>query len=193
MATYQEQIAQWRTQRAQQQIRDRCEQIKVEHRERARERDQLIADNDIAEAELADQDCEALEREWAQYNPPQQQFNPRMVEFVRRRQPFIERHGQAAYAAMDLAHQYATRPRNPNTNNPAATGMGLTPNTQQYFDAMDSLLTMYAKDLGLHYDPSEKLLTANQAARASGLSPQDYNTAVKQIAAQGRFSYQQKK
>jgi len=193
MATYQEQIAQWRQQRAQQQIADRCNQIRQEHAQVARERDQAIANNDLETAEYRDMDCQQLEQEYAHYNPPQQQIDPRIQEFVRRRTPFVERHGQAAYQAMDMAHNYATRPRNPNTNNPAATGMGLTPGTQQYFDAMDSLLTMYSKDLGLRYDPDEKLLTANEAAKISGLPVKTYNQAAQEIGRQGRYSWQQKR
>src|SRR5262249_45822857 len=114
MATYQEQIAQWRQQRAQQQIADRCNQIRSEYAEAQRERDQAIANNDMQTAECRDYDCQQREKEWAQYNPPRQQADPRMVEFVRRRQPFVDRHGQAAYQAMDMAHRYATAPRDPN-------------------------------------------------------------------------------
>src|SRR5262249_50041924 len=136
MATYQEEIAQWRAQRQQQQINDRLQQIQTEYREVQRERDEAIANNDMETAEYRDIDCKQLEDEWNHYNPPQQQADPRMVEFVRRRKGFVDRHGQAAINAMDLAHQYATRPRNPNTTNPAATGMGLRPGTQQYFDAI---------------------------------------------------------
>jgi len=196
MATYQEQIAQWRAQRAQQQIADRVQQIRSEHAQVVRERDQAIAENDMETAELRDMDCQQLEGEWRHYNPPRQQADPRMVEFVRRRQPFVDRHGQAAYQAMDMAHRYATAPRDPHANPSTVaagrSGMGLTPGTQAYFDAMDSLLTMYSKDYGLHYDPEEKLLTANQAARISGLSPQRYNSAAREIGNQGRYSWQRK-
>src|SRR5262249_48909983 len=148
-----------------------------------------IANNEMELAASADDQCQYLEQEYAQLVGPQQpQADPRMVEFVRRRQPFVERHGQAAYQAMDMAHQYATRPRNPHPTPQAVAagnhGMGLTPGTQQYFDAMDSLLTMYSKDMGLHYDPEEKLLDATSAARISGLSPQRYNQASQQIGAQ---------
>src|SRR5215472_7923333 len=193
MATYAEQIAQWRQQRAQQQIVNRCNEIKQEHAQAARERDQAIADNDLETAEFRDADCQQLEQEWRHYNPPRQQVDPRMVEFVRRRTPFVERHGQAAYQAMDMAHQYATRPRNPNTNNPAHTGMGLTPGTQAYFDAMDGLLTMYAKDFGLRYDPEEKLLNANQAAKISGIPAKTYNQEAQKIYQERGFSWQQKR
>ena len=91
---------------------------------------------------------------------------------------------------MDMAHRYATAPRNPHPTPEAvgagAHGMGLRPGTQAYFNAMDSLLTMYAKDYGLHYDPEEKLLTANQARDISGLDTKTYNAAYAELKAQGR-------
>src|SRR5215831_1265118 len=191
--SYQQEIAQWRQQRRQAEAQARVNELRQEHNQALRERDYAISNNDLESAAAADDQCQYLENEFRQLVGPQQpQVDPRMAEFVRRRTPFVERHGQAAYQAMDMAHQYATRPRNPNTNNPAHTGMGLTPGTQAYFDAMDDLLTMYAKDLGLHYDPSEKLLTANQAAKISGLSPKAYNEAAQEIGRQGRYSWQEK-
>ena len=191
--SYADEIAGWRQQRRQAEAQARVNELRQEHTQAIRERDQAIADNDLELAASADDQCQYLENEYRQLVGPQQpQVDPRMAEFVRRRTPFVERHGQAAYQAMDLAHQYATRPRNPNTNNPAHTGMGLRAGTQQYFNAMDDLLTMYAKDLGLHYDPSEKLLTANQAAKISGLSPKAYNEAAQEIGRQGRYSWQEK-
>jgi hypothetical protein len=180
MATYAEQIAQWRQQRAQQQIADRVGQIRQEYQQAQRERDTAIANNDMETAEFCDRDCVELEKEFLTYNPPRPQVDARAVEFVRRRAPFVERHGQAAYAAMDLAHRYTMQ------------RMGLTPNTPQYFKRMDDLLSLYAKDYGLRYDPEEKMLTANEAARISGLSPQQYNQSARQISNQRRFSWQNK-
>jgi len=46
---------------------------------------------------------------------------------------------------------------------------------------------------GVPYDSKDQMLTADEAAKISGLSPQAYNRASQQIAAQGRFSWQQKK
>jgi len=197
MATYAEQIAQWRAQRAQQQIADRVNQIQSEYRQVQRERDQAIANNDLETAEYRDMDCQQLEQEYAHYNPPRQQVDPRIQEFVRQRTPFVERHGQAAYQAMDMAHRYATAPRDPNANPSTVaagrSGMGLRPGTQAYFDAMDNLLTMYAKDYGLTYDPEEKLLDATEAAKISGLPVKTYNEAAQEMGRQGRYSWQQKR
>ena len=191
--SYQEEIAGWRQQRRQAEAQARVDELRREHTQAIQERDWAISNNDLELAASADDQCQYLENEYRQLVPQQPQVDPRMAEFVRRRTPFVERHGQAAYQAMDMAHQYATRPRNPNTNNPAHTGMGLTPGTQTYFNAMDDLLTLYAKDFGLRYDPEEKLLDANEAARISGLPVKTYNQAAQEIGRQGRYSWQQKR
>jgi hypothetical protein len=115
----------------------------------------------------------------AHLNPPRQQWDPRAVDFLQKNRAFRERHGAAADQAILLAHQYATRPRNPSTSNPALNGMGLTPNTPQYFQAVRDLLTMYAKDYGLRYDPQEEALDATQAAKISGVSANVYNNALR--------------
>ena len=59
--TYQQEIAEWRAQRAQRQIADRCRQIATEYEEVRRERDQAIANNDAETAENRDADCQQLE------------------------------------------------------------------------------------------------------------------------------------
>ena len=53
---------------------------------------------------------------------------------------------------------------------------------------MDSLLDLYAKDYGLQHDPKEDSLTADEAARISGLSPDEYNGGVRRMYAEGRNS-----
>jgi len=136
MATYQEQIAQWRAQRAQQQINDRLEQIRSEYREVQRERDQAITENDLETAELRDMDCQQLEKEWAEYNPPQPQVNPQWQNWIRRNATFIEREGQRGVKAVTDALAYMQRPRNPNSSDPRYSGMGMTP--QQVFTSKDS-------------------------------------------------------
>jgi hypothetical protein len=49
-----------------------------------------------------------------------------------------------------------------------------------------------ARMTGVSYDSKEQALTANEAAKISGLSPDAYNRASQQIASQGRFSWQQR-
>ena len=191
MATYAEELAQWRQERAKAQIADRCNQIRQEYAEASRERDQAIAQNDLETAEFRDSDCQQLEQEWRQYNPPQSQVDPRLAEFARRNATFLQRYGQKAYAVLDQAHQYLLRPRNPNSTDPRYTGMGFRPEhvyTPQYFRALKDLLEINGEQLfGVRYDRAEQALTANQAAKISGLSPQHYNHAVRAMHAQGRL------
>src|SRR5262249_57648310 len=87
--SYQEQMAQWRVQREQQKIADRCNQIRTEHAQAARERDQAIAENDLETAEFRDTDCQQLEQEWAHYNPPQQQVHTQWMNWLRPHSPLI--------------------------------------------------------------------------------------------------------
>src|SRR5262245_11847514 len=140
---YQDDIAAWRAQRQQQQVASRLEQIKSEYRDVQRERDQAIADNDMETAECRDYDCQQLEQEWEQYNPPQQQRNPQWENWIRRNSTFIEREGERGVKAVTDALAYMQRPRNPNSNDPRYTGMGMRPEqifTPQGLDKLESLL-----------------------------------------------------
>jgi hypothetical protein len=173
MATYQEELAQWRVQRKQQEISNRVEQIREEHSQAARERDIAIANNDLETAEFRDMDCEQLEQEYAHYVPQQPQSDPRQVEFVRRRAPFVQKYGQQAMQNFDRAHQYLM-------------SRGWKPNTQQYFDGLDTLMEMYGKNYGTPYDPTQKMLTQSEAAKISGLDEKSYAAAYEQLRRQGR-------
>src|SRR5438034_8263722 len=108
--SYQQQIAQMRQERSQRERLNQLENIQIDYREAVRERDEAAARGDLETFELRDTDAQQLEESWAALNPQQQQADPRQVEFVRRNAAFIERHGQAAIQALDLAHNYATRP-----------------------------------------------------------------------------------
>ena len=190
MASYQDEILGWRMQRRQQEAANRVEQIKWEHREAARERDRALAEGDVSEAEMRDQDCEQLEAEYNQYCPPQApQLDPRLVQFANRNRQFLERYGTNAYAALDAAHQYMLRPRRSDTTNPALTGMGWSPQhvyTPAYFDRLKTLMEMHGEQfLGVKYDRNEESLTPNEAAKISGLSPEQYNNSLRQVAAAG--------
>jgi hypothetical protein len=190
---YHQTIARTRQERAQREHLNRLENIQVDYREALRERDEAAARGDIDEFEMRDTDCEELEKSWAYLNPVRQQWDPRAIEWLRKHQAFRERHGAAADQAILAAHQYAIRPRNPNATNPANAGMGLTPNTPAYFEAVQNLLEMYGKDFnGVRFDPSEKALTATEAAKISGVSANLYNRALQQVSAQGRLSNQKK-
>ena len=155
-------------------------------------RDEAAARGDWQEFELRDNDCIMHEQQWAALNPPRPpQMDPRAVEWLRRRSAFRERHGQAADAAIQMAHNYAVAPRDPNATaqsiGAGKSGMGLQVNTPAYFDAIHSLLSLYARDYGLNYDPEELGLTPNEAAKASGLSANQYNAGLRAVSAQGRL------
>jgi len=116
-----------------------------------------------------------------------------MARFMQRNAALIEKHGQAALNAFDLAHKYATAPRNPNATNPANTGMGLRPGTRPYFRAMRDLLSLYGPDVGVPYDENAEHINTREAASIAGLDERAYARAAQEMAAQGRFSWQQKK
>jgi hypothetical protein len=190
--SYADDLARWRMQRQQQQVVNRCEQIRAEHAEVARERDRAIAENDLELAELRDDEAMQLEQEWRHYNPPQQpQIDPRLVNFAQKNSQFLEKFGARAYQALDEAHKYMMRPRRSDTNNPAYRGMGWSPQhvfTPAYFENLKSLLELHGEQfLGVRYNRDEENLTANEAAKISGLSPQRYNQAARAVYASGKF------
>jgi hypothetical protein len=191
MASYQEEIAKWRVQRQQQQIANRVEEIRQEHAQIARERDQAMANNDLETAEFRDMDCEQLENEWRQYVPPPNPLSQHDVAYLQQKKAFLERNGELGRQLIARAHRQAVMPRNPNASSqtdPNTYGMGLRRGTGAYYKAMDNLLEMYAKEFGAHYDPNEDQLNWQEAARSSGLSQQGYANAYKALKAQGRVS-----
>jgi hypothetical protein len=192
MASYNEELMQWRLQRKQAEIADRVEQIREEHARASRERDTAIANNDIENAEYLDKDCEQLEAEYRQYVPDQPpQVHPQWATWIKRNANFIEREGQRGVQAVQDALAYMGRPRTA-SNDPRYTGLGLRPEqifTKQDLDRLETLLETHGQTLfGVKYDASEKTLTPNQAARISGLSPEAYNRSAQQLAAAGRFT-----
>src|SRR5262245_42840965 len=156
---YLEQVAAMRQQRAADEIALERNQAVLGYQESLANRQQIEQE---AAVETDPNEKAALVDSWHYYDsevprceqdiqrltPPQ--ANPRQVKFMQRRAPFIERHGQQAVAAMDMAHRYATAPRaahpNPTKVGAGNHGMGLRPDTPAYYRAMDDLLTMYSKD-----------------------------------------------
>jgi hypothetical protein len=196
MATYQEEIARWRQERRQQEANSRLQELRQEHAEAIRERDQAVASNELELAASADDQAQYLENEYRQLVGPQQpQVDPQWMNWMRRNAGFIEREGQRGVKAVTDALAYMQRPRNPNSNDPRYTGMGMTP--QQVFskpglDKLEDLLETHGSQFyGVRFDKNEKTLTPNGAAKMSGLSPKQYNDAARQIGAQGRYSWQQ--
>jgi hypothetical protein len=188
---YAEDLAQWRMQRRQAEVANRVEQIKDEYAEASRERDQLIANGNVEEAEWRDKDCEQLEAEWAQYVPPRSPFSQQDIAYLQKKRVFREKYGPAADAVIARAHRQAVMPRNPHAtsaNHPDTYGSGLRPGTPAYYTAMDNYMELYAKDFGIPYDPNEDSADWKQAARASGVSEKTYLDAYRALKAQGRVS-----
>jgi hypothetical protein len=189
---YQQTIMRMRQERNQREYLNRLEDTRAQYAEAVQERDAAAARGDMETFELYDTDAQRLEADWQSLVPQQQTMHPAAAEYLNKHRAFRERYGQRADAAIVRAHQYATAPRNPNSNVPS--GMGLRENTPQYFAAVTDLLDLYAKDyFGVHFDSSETVPTATEVAKISGLSANQYNRAVQQLAAQGRFSSQQKR
>jgi hypothetical protein len=190
MANYQEQIAQLRQQRAIAEHQAQAEELVATYQESMELREEAAQRGDAAAWHIHDSACETLEHDWDRYyrpRPQQQPVDPRMAGYFKRKKTFLDRHGNAAANAMDMAHQYATRPRTGSAN-PGNTGMGLQAGTPQYFKAMDDLLEMYAGNFGLKYDPKEDTVGPNEAARISNVSPNGYNQGVRQMWQAGRNS-----
>jgi hypothetical protein len=182
MASYQEEIAAWRVQRQQQEVSNRLEQIKTEYAEAARERDRAIQENDMETAEMRDYDCQQMEAEWNQYVPPgPPPVHPKIANLAQRNAGYFQKFGQRGAQIADRVHRYVTE------------RMRVSPDDPRYEEMVKSAMEMYAKDYGCPYDPSTEILTADEAAKISGLSPKQYNNASRHMAAQGRFSWQGRK
>jgi hypothetical protein len=120
MASYQEEIAQLRQQRAQVDHAESAKQVREDYAQAKYMRDEALQRGDPADWHEYDRECESLERTWEMYYAPRQQpqADSRAVAYLNRKKVFVDRHGQAANDALGRAHQYATSPRNPSTNNP---------------------------------------------------------------------------
>jgi hypothetical protein len=123
----------------------------------------------------------------AAHLPQQQQVDPRLAQFAAQNQAFFHKYGNAGIQGFDLAHQYATRPKT-GSPNPSQTGMGLTFGTPEYFSAVKDLMVMYGKDYGLNFDPNDEILTPDEAAKISGISPREYNRGVERMINEGKDS-----
>jgi hypothetical protein len=179
MPTYQEQIAAWRAQRAQQQVAERVNQIASEYRDAVRERDQAIANNDVETAEWRDADCQQLEQEYNQYVPPQPpQMDPRLAQFAQRNADYLNKlRNKVGPERADKFLKWVDQ---------RLVRMGHQPNTPSYFKWGRDMLELDSERVtGVPYDSKDQALTANQAAKISGLSAEEYNNAAKVIAPKG--------
>jgi hypothetical protein len=176
---YAEDLARWRMERKQQEISNRLEQIKTEYAEASRERDQAIANNDMETAECRDYDCQQMEEEWNTYVPPgPPPAHPRVANLAQKNTPYFRKYGERGAQIADRVHRYVTE------------RMGVTPDDPRYEEMVKSGMELYAKEAGCPYDRNTEMLTPDEAAKISGLSPKQYNNASRHIASQGRFSWQ---
>jgi hypothetical protein len=176
--TYAEQIAQWRQQRAQEQITNRVEEIKTEYQEAVTERDRLVAEGQIEDAAYWDDTVQRLDCEYQSYvPPPQPQAHPKVLRLAQRNASYFQKYGQRGAQMADQAHNYVVNK------------MRISPDSPKYEDAVLSYMELYgASHAGTPYDRKEQALTPNQAAKISGLSADQYNNAAKTLANQGRFT-----
>ena len=97
-----------------------------------------------------------------------------------------------------------TRPKNPNSNDPRYTGMGMRPEqvfTKQGLDTLETLLELHGPMyFGVTYDPNEKTMTPNDVVEASyknegGLTQKNcdrYNGDYAEMWRQGRLGIYKK-
>jgi len=184
---YQQTIARMRQERSQREHLNRLDNIQTDYREAVRARDEAAQRGDRDEFELHDTDCERLEQDWAYLNPPQPPpADPRLVEFGQRNNDYLNR--LRARVGPERAGQFL------NWLDQRLVNMGLQRNSPAYFERGRDMLELDSERVtGVAYDSKAQALTATEAAKISGLSPQQYNHAAQQIGNQGRFSWQQKK
>jgi hypothetical protein len=195
--SYLQQVARWRQDRMRQQVETRKEEIKQEYAEAARERDQAIANNDMETAEENDNYCQNLEAEWSEYHPPQPpQQHPAAIRWREANRDFVDRliskHGQAKTDAFfNAVDARLTAPRN--LQDPSKGGMGLQRFSPEYFQRGNDFLELYSEGTSGERFTSNDTLTATEAAKISGVSPQQYNKSAQAMQQQGRFSWQNRK
>jgi hypothetical protein len=187
--TYLQEIARLRQQRAQAELQDRVRQIQEDYVQNMQGRDEAARNNDPESWHYWDSLVEQNERDYQAFVPVQRpQDPPAWTQWALRNRAFYDRYGDRAKQAVQAAHGYITRPKNPRETHPDRRGMGIQAWTPAYFSALEGLLQTHGRLVGLNYDPSEKALTPDEAAEASGLSARDYNRAVVDLRNQGRLN-----
>src|SRR5260370_39054965 len=183
--TYQQQVARWNAEMRQQSVQlEREEQQqawKDSHAEASARRDQAREAGDTEEWRLADSEMREIEREYSREYPvnPQQQWwancTPKEQEFCRKNPLFQKVGFDAAANLMTLASQHAQR-------------LGAPRDSEEYFELARRSLEMHLnkEQHGVDFDRSEENLTATEAAKISGLSPQAYNRNAQRLAAENR-------
>jgi hypothetical protein len=145
--------------------------VEIDPDERARLKDEWH----YYDAEV--QRCEADIQRLAPPPPP----HPKVANLAQRNTPFFRQYGQRGAQVADVAHRYVTE------------RMGVTPDDPRYEEMVKSWMELHAKNYNCPYDPNSEMLTPDEAAKISGLSPKAYNSASRRMAADGRFSWQNRK
>ena len=195
--SYMEQVAQWRQNRMLQQVEQRKQEIVEQYRDLCRERDEAIADNRMDDAGDADDQVANLESEWSEYNPPAPpQQHPAALRWRAANKDYIDRliarHGQERTDAFfNTLDARLTAPRN--LQDPSKGGMGLQRFSKEYFERGKDFLELYSEGTSGERYTADDTLTADEAAKISGVSPQQYNQSARVLQQQGRYSWQNRK
>jgi hypothetical protein len=179
LASVREKIDAARQQRAQREYVEQVQTLQSEYRDNWAAREQAAKSGDRAEWDYWDSLCEQNERDLQTFLPAQQpQPDARAVHWDLRNQQYINRVTQRLgpeRAMQAMAHVDAIATRHHQRH---------TPGYQKF---VEDYLELHSGNIGVPYDPKEKLLDANEAARISGLSPKHYNSSVQTLMNQGRI------
>ena len=177
MASVQQRINVARQERAQREYVEQARTLQEEYRDNCANRAQASRDGDRAEWDYWDSLCEQNERDLQAYMPAPQP-DARAVHWDARNQQYINRVMQRLgpeQTVQAMAHVDAIACRHHQRH---------TPGYQKF---VEDYLELHSGNIGVPYDPKEKLLDANEAARISGLSPKHYNSSVQTLMNQGRI------
>jgi hypothetical protein len=190
---YLEDIAAMRQEREQREYVEKFQEVQANHQSNFEMREQAARDGDRESWHYWDKEFVQSERDLQAFMPVQQpQVDPRAARWDLINRTYIDRlvqrHGvQGANQKLAQLDGYLTRPRIPNEPNLDRKGMGLQRNSPAYLRNAETLLELYSQDAtGVKYDPGEKALTPDDAAKISCLSPRSYNRSVQTLMNAGR-------
>jgi hypothetical protein len=182
MMSYQEDVARMRMERKQAEAADHYEMLRQQYNEALDNREnaslQILGnDGDRSEWDYWDSQMEEAERQLAPYMRPPPP-DPRAVQWDAQNQDYItkvQRNIGSENAVRGMAHVDAVATRHFPRNSPG------------YHKFCEDYLEMYSEDAtGVKYDPKDKTPTWRDAAKASGLSEQEYANSYHRLRAQGR-------
>jgi hypothetical protein len=195
--TYNQQIAEWANRKHQEEQLAQAREAWEEVQQAVQERDDAIINGDDDAAWDAHKVAVYKHQEFQQLVPQQPpQMDPRLQKFHAANKNYIDalisKHGnEKASAFLSAVDARLTAPRN--LQEPAKGGLGLARYSPEYFARGRDFLELYSEGTsGVAYEP-DGTLTADEAARISGVSPQQYNKSAQVMQQQGRFTWQNRK